>query len=351
MDKNIDTPKVTVLMPVYNGEKYMRKAIDSILNQTFTDFEFLIINDGSTDSSKEIVKSYTDPRIRLINNGGNIKLIKTLNKGLDLAKGKYIARMDADDISSPKRLAIQVKFMDKHLEIGIAGTWAEIIPKNHKKYIKPISDSKKFKTTLLFKCPMIHPSVIIRKKTLKKYNLQYSQNSKHAEDYDLWSRAVEHFPITNIKKILLQYRIHDNNISKTQSVTQKRNSKKIKIRQLWKNIKILSSKEEILIHESISKPPQYKINDFLKKEKAWFSKLTEQNKNTNFYDEPEFSQVLSQRWLQICSVNSSHNWKIWKIFWRSPLRKKLDFKEWQNYKLLIRFFIKCLLKKHQKETF
>ena len=120
-------PLVTVLMPVYNGEKYLKEAIESILNQTFKDFEFLIINDGSTDNSVKIIQSFNDLRIRLIHNESNIGLIKTLNKGLKLSNGKYIARMDCDDVSLPKRLSVQINFMEKHPEIGVCGSWVKII--------------------------------------------------------------------------------------------------------------------------------------------------------------------------------------------------------------------------------
>jgi len=115
-------PKVTVLMPVYNGEKYLNEAIDSILGQTFKDFKFLIINDGSTDGTADILKSYKDSRIKVTNNEKNIGLTKSLNKGLKMAKSEYIARMDADDISLPTRLQKQVEFMDSHPKVGVCGT-------------------------------------------------------------------------------------------------------------------------------------------------------------------------------------------------------------------------------------
>ncbi len=117
-----EKPRVTVLMSVYNGEKYLREAIDSILNQTFKDFEFLIIDDGSTDSSADIIRSYTDFRIRLIQNEKNIGLTRSLNKGLKLAKGEYIARMDVDDISLPIRFEKQVSFLDKYEDVKLVGS-------------------------------------------------------------------------------------------------------------------------------------------------------------------------------------------------------------------------------------
>ncbi len=129
-------PKVTVLMPVYNAEKYLKTAIESILKQTFSDFELLIINDGSTDGSEEIIRSFNDKRIRLFNNEQNLGIIKTLNKGLNLAKGEYIIRMDADDISLPDRLELQVKYMEENPGIGISGTQARIFGDTKKFTIK-----------------------------------------------------------------------------------------------------------------------------------------------------------------------------------------------------------------------
>ncbi|MCP8319033.1 MAG: glycosyltransferase, partial [Candidatus Methylarchaceae archaeon HK01B] len=121
------SPKITILMSVYNGEKYLREAIDSILNQTFKDFEFLIINDGSTDRTVEILRSYHDSRIKIITNEKNMGLTKSLNKGLKIARSEYVARMDADDISYPRRLEVQYEYMKKNPDVGIVGSWNDVI--------------------------------------------------------------------------------------------------------------------------------------------------------------------------------------------------------------------------------
>ena len=125
-------PKVTVLMPVYNARFYLSKAISSIINQTFKDFEFLIFNDGSTDNSADIIYSYNDRRIRFFNSEQNFGYVYHLNYGIEIAKGEYIARMDADDISFPTRLEKQVAFMDKNPEVGVCGTWFKIYGTNRK---------------------------------------------------------------------------------------------------------------------------------------------------------------------------------------------------------------------------
>jgi glycosyltransferase involved in cell wall biosynthesis len=186
-------PKITVLMPVYNGAKYLKEAIDSVLSQTFRDFEFLIIDDGSTDSSVEIIKSYNDQRIRLEQNDKNFGLIYSLNKGIDLTKNKYIARMDADDISLPDRLKIQFEFMESHFDIAVSGVYTITIGKVNGHTNKFFTEPEDIKANLLFNTSLEHPSVIIRKEILQKYNLFYNENFKHSEDFDLWERISPKF--------------------------------------------------------------------------------------------------------------------------------------------------------------
>lgn len=210
-------PKVTVLMPVYNGENYLREAIDSILNQSFKEFEFLIINDRSTDNSLQIIEAYRDPRIRLFNNKTNLKLVATLNKGLNLARGEYVARMDADDISLPGRLKAQVKFLDTHPEVGILGTNVELIDDsggyftNFKAQPQP-SDPALVRWTLFYRCCINHPTVMVRKSVYKHIG-GYRSQFLYAEDYDLWLRAVQRTKIANLQKVLVKVRKHENNIT------------------------------------------------------------------------------------------------------------------------------------------
>ena len=157
-------PKVTVLMPVYNGEKYLEEAIDSVLAQTLPDFEFLIIDDGSTDKTPQILKSYTDTRLRLFHQN-NRGLTRSLNKGIQFSGGEYVARMDADDIALPERLEKQVKFLDEHPEIGVVGSFhCEVSASLQKSIVKkfPTEDSA-IRKTLIKENPFSHPTVIMRK--------------------------------------------------------------------------------------------------------------------------------------------------------------------------------------------
>jgi glycosyltransferase involved in cell wall biosynthesis len=206
-------PKVTVLMPVYNGEKYLDEAIDSILGQTFKDFEFLIVNDGSTDKTGEILKSYNDLRIKIINNEKNIGLTKSLNKGLKSARGEYIARQDADDISMPERLEKEVEFLEMHQDYAVVGTFAKIINENSKILYfleRPVEDSKIREVFKKDNC-IIHGSSMIRKACLSEIGF-YNELMLRSQDYELWLRLSKKYRFANIAKYLYMWRKHNENI-------------------------------------------------------------------------------------------------------------------------------------------
>ncbi|MDR3593876.1 glycosyltransferase [Clostridium sp.] len=210
----MNKPMVTVLMSVYNGEKFLEEAIESILNQTFSDFEFLIINDGSTDNSVKIIESFEDSRIRLINNEKNLKLIASLNKGVSLAKGKYIARMDCDDISMPDRLEKEVKFLESNQEYGLVGTWYTVIDgEGVEKYNRSYpSNNELIKLFLSLNCPLAHGS-IMGKTELFKQNAYGSKEHYAVEDYELWVRMAKTTKIHNIPEYLFKYRIYGESFS------------------------------------------------------------------------------------------------------------------------------------------
>ena len=216
----VDSPLVSVLMPVYNGEKYLNEAIESVLKQTYTNFEFIIINDGSTDTSEEIILSYDDSRIVYIKNPKNYKLIQTLNIGFSLANGRYIARMDADDISHPDRLYKQVQFLDVNEDYGLVGTGVNSLNGANKSQLLYHTDHASLKFALAFYCPFIHPSIMLRKEVIKGMDAVFDSNYFHAEDYELWTRLSFITKMANLPEYLLDYRIHDAQISSLNSLTQ-----------------------------------------------------------------------------------------------------------------------------------
>lgn len=209
-------PTVSVVMPAYNAAKYLREAIDSILAQTYTDFEFIIINDGSTDDTRAIIQSYDDPRIVYLENETNSGICVTLNKGLDSARGRYIARMDADDISLPERLAAQVAYMDTHPDIAVCGTDIEVFYNNTEptEVFNFDTHPKTCKANLIFSATLAHPTAFIRTSVLNDFNLRYDDYYRGMEDHHLWWQIAKHSEISNIPVVLLRYRQHSAQVTK-----------------------------------------------------------------------------------------------------------------------------------------
>ncbi|NRD31335.1 glycosyltransferase [Shewanella sp. DC2-4] len=212
------SPIVSVIMPVYNGERFLVDAIESILNQTFTDFELIIINDGSTDASLSIARKYQelDERVLLVSQD-NIGLIKTLNKGIALARGEYIARMDSDDISIDNRIFEQVNLLEKGYDL--CGCHFHFITESGQlSKSRVVSIDPGFQSIILTRStPFAHGSVLIRKSFLTANNLHYSDNKyRSAEDYYLWVQCYNNGArITNVDKYLFLYRDFSSSLSKT----------------------------------------------------------------------------------------------------------------------------------------
>ena len=204
----VKSPRVSVVMPVYNGEKYLREAIESILNQTFTDFEFIIIDDGSTDSTGEILSSYDDKRIQLVKIPDNLGISRSLNVGIELSKGEYLARMDADDISLSNRFARQVAFLEQHEDIGVLGSAYQRM--NAAGEAAPQVSQRNTEWQLVhwflhFDSPIAHPTAMIRTDLLKRVN-GYNPELRYAQDYDLWCRLSAITHLANLSESFLFYR-------------------------------------------------------------------------------------------------------------------------------------------------
>lgn len=206
--------KLTVLMPVYNAEKYLREAIDSVLSQTHREFEFLIVDDGSTDGSADILKSYTDPRIRTVRqkNGG---VSAALNTGLAHASGDLIARFDADDICYPERLALQYAFMTSHPDYVLAGSDADYMDKDGNfifTFANPGHDDAEIRAAALHQCPFIHSTVIYRSNVVRGLG-GYEVKAHTFEDYFLWTKLLKKGKVHNFKQPLVKVRFNPESVT------------------------------------------------------------------------------------------------------------------------------------------
>lgn len=248
---------ITIIMSTYNTEeKILRQSIESILNQTYKNFEFIIINDGG-NLDRKIINEYTDKRIKIIDHENNKGLPTSLNEGIQLANGKYIVRMDSDDIAKKNRLEIQLKYMEKNMDTDICGMFAKKIGERNDYSLTPLYAKEEIKCQLLFKTMLIHPTVMIRTEFLKKNNLKYNEEFKYAQDFEFWSRCIEKCNIAIIPRVGLKLRIHNKQVSTEKKFEQeeyylktlKNNIKKanfnIDIEELVDTFKILSGKEKL----------------------------------------------------------------------------------------------------------
>lgn len=211
-------PKVSVLMAVYNTkEEYLRTAIESVLNQTFKDFEFILLDDASPDRNVErVIKSYSDKRIRYVCNEKNLGISLTRNRLIDLANGKYLAVMDHDDISLPERFAEEVKYLDEHPDVGVVSCFIKDFPSGKVAHLFENDDD--IKIQLMNSCAIIHSACMIRKSVLDDNSIRYENAFSPAEDYALWCRLIPVTKFHNIPKVLFHYRVHTTNTFKVQNV-------------------------------------------------------------------------------------------------------------------------------------
>ena len=343
------TPLVSVIMPVYNAEKYVGEAIESILTQTFRDFEFLILNDGSKDNSADLIREYAkkDKRIIFYDYKENTGLVDTLNKGIEKAIGKYIARMDNDDISLSDRLEKQVAFMEKNEDVGICGTWFTSFEhgiKNTLTVIKQPEQDSDIKIAIFHSCAFGHPTVMAKTVLLKQN--RYDENFYPGEDYELWSRLIPLTKFYNIQESLLLYRLHETNITRTVSTKQQDNGVKIQILQLLR----LGVQQNAYSYEDIKTLfplhqfkqrylPTKSANEMIRLA-IILKKMYVGNKAKQFYDNEKFAIFLTQAWhhhLSLELFNYNIHLLITYLFFLLPTLSLFSWKE------KAKFALKCLV--------
>ena len=291
-------PLISVLMSVYNGEKYLAEAIESILEQTYENFEFIIINDGSTDGSLDVIKKYINNNKIILITRENKGLPYSLNEGIIRSKGKYIARMDADDISLPRRLEEQVLFMERHRDVGVCGC-STLDMYTEKKWILTSYD-KRLKAELLFSTIFAHPSVMIDKELMIKNNLFYNEDFLQSQDFELWTQMVKYTKFANLKVPLLKYRIVENSITREadRDIEQRYKTIKAIFEKSLNSLDIKNSEEENRLHFNLTVNTRMKDNAIAFTHlKKYFSKIVRANNEKQVFDKIELKKVLGKKWL------------------------------------------------------
>ena len=308
-----NNPELSVMMSIYNNMAYLSEAIESILAQTFENFEFLITDDGSTDGSIEIIRYYAnmDSRIIPIINSNNMGLGWSLNNMLVRIHAPYIARMDGDDVADAARFARQIDYMEQH-KIDVCGTWCKIIGSSHQKFLKPPTNDADIKATLLFQSAFIDPSTIIRTAIIRKVG-GYRAEADFAHDYDLWVRLIKIARMANIPDYLLSYRCHPGQVSRSSASIQWNAASNIR-RMALKQCGIKASSEEQHIHGLIRYPvmPGSKLQ--IKTMEKWLMRLMDM-----FSGNDTMTQMIRKQWFFVCIRATIFGLWTYKTYCSSPL--------------------------------
>jgi glycosyltransferase involved in cell wall biosynthesis len=321
----MNTPAITVLMTIYNGRAYLAEAVASILAQTCRDFELLIINDGSTDDSLTLLKTYDDPRIRLIDQQPNRGIRATLNRGLHDACGRYVAIMDQDDVSAPSRLEKLLACMEARPELALCGSAIETFGDHPVEPWVHFFEPDDLKIALLFENPICHPSMMLRRSILETRGLEYP-DVPYAEEYSLWVALSRVAPLANLREPLLRYRVHPQQVSRSRSEIQCA-SMNIVMRDQLSRLGLVPTEQELILHKMLGGTFN-PLPGLARRLENWATRLVAANQTHAIYPEDVFARQLEQRIRCTLALNQNNlaalSWPrrlAWRLaVWRDFLR-------------------------------
>jgi glycosyltransferase involved in cell wall biosynthesis len=305
-----DQPLVTVLLPVFNAESFLKKALQSISNQSYQNLEILAIDDGSTDNSPSLLAKYEDKRLRIETNEKNLGLIGTLNKGVPLSLGKYIVRADADDICLPERIAKQVHFMETNPGVGISGTgfgtFGENLSLTEKGHFS--SDHFEIRFRHLYQIHLLHGTSIWRKDALIESGMTFDPDFAHAEDYDLFDRMDQVTKLSNIPDVLYHVRMHDQSVSKQFDQVQEANSIRIK-KRAFARLGLKMTDNRLDLFRNLCHLDYRKLNGEELAVASLILEMETANKDSNYFPIDFLRRRLQDLWLRLYLNNASSNLK------------------------------------------
>lgn len=340
MTMTFTAPRLTVLLPVYNAAPYLGEAVRSVLGQSFVDFELLAIDDGSTDESLDILRSFDDPRMRVERNDANLGLIATLNKGLDLARGEYVARMDGDDVAMPRRFEAQVALLDGDARLGACGMFIETFGFGRSKVLRYPVRNEQVQCHLLGYTPMAHPTVMFRKPMFDHHGLRYDRNFPHAEDYDLLERASHCFRLANIPEVGLRYRLHATQVSRVHSDILQESVSRIRSRRMKRFLQDECSEGVPSMLDIFFNTGRHVTSDEISAVRNWIDMVLDRNRCTRIFNDAELSEFLEARWINVCNRVSKKGMRLWNLYSSFPSRTHGTRFMFDRFKL----FVKCVLK-------
>ena len=294
-------PKVSVILTVYNRASMVRAAIDSLLAQTFTDFEIVVIDDGSTDGSVGLIKSIDDPRIKLVAHERNLGTPTARNSGLEAASGEYIAWLDSDDLARPKRLQRQVAYLDAHPSIAMVGSSAGAIRSNGRRrwmrQPRPSSHDE-IVSMMQFRTPMLQSSIMGRAEILKQY--PYRLEFPVCQDLDVFIRLTRDHRVANMPQVLVDRRFHEGQVVR-QRADKIIDRKRVLFRDLLERLGIEPTEEELDRHIRLGRINKSPINrEFLEWSRHWLDRIVDANRARGVYDEKGLEQTIKRVWRRAC---------------------------------------------------
>jgi glycosyltransferase involved in cell wall biosynthesis len=312
-------PRVSVFMPVYNAGEDLVEAINSILNQTFSDFEFVIVNDGSKDKSLEIIQSFDDKRIRLINNEVNKGLIASLNIGLESCLGEFIVRMDQDDISLPTRIEKQVQFMDAHPDHGLIGSWFEDFGEQiETKLVKYSTDDTQIRIRHLYQTHISHPTAVLRTSIIRAHQLRFDPAFVHGEDYEFWVKMSAFCKLSNVPELLVLKRDHPRNITNLFAQTMQDTCARVKQKQ-FRAMGLELSTDEVNLYSRFADGEWTFPSTEMDTLTTLLESIKKANDQSQFIPVGEYNSYLSAKFFHLCYNNRSIGKQGWARFYASPL--------------------------------
>jgi glycosyltransferase involved in cell wall biosynthesis len=315
---------VSVILPVYNQQTYIAECLESLVCQTHSNLEIIIVNDGCSDGTMEVVEQFRDSRIRIISNEQNRGLAYSVNRGIDISNGKYIARMDADDVAVPSRFERQVKFMDHNPDIDVSGGGMKSFGYSSFMHEFPVLHNN-CKAQLLFNVCFGHPTVIFRKKVFDHGNRYDERLKQYSEEYELWCRLVDRYRFANLPEVLIHYRTFSPAAKNEAILLQKRNSREIRKRLIEEQFEPVSE-ESLLMHDNICNLHPVKSKTEFQKLLKWLESIEELNTRHKSFDPDALQLELDKRrfelyyWNGTLGLANSMGW-----FFRQPKRFKPSF--------------------------
>lgn len=293
-------PVVSIVMPVHNGATYLQAALDSLRAQVFRDFELIVVDDASSDDTPALLEACRNTRLHVLRNDERLHLSGALNRGLDVAQGVYVARMDADDVAHPQRLAEQVQELGARPELGLCGTWTRHIGDGQRPFrMKYPLRSDAIRATALFNTPFAHPTVMWRRDVFERARLRFDGTYYPTEDFELWVRALRICEAVNLPRVLLDYRVHAASLTGARWEEMDAQAARVCRPQL-KALGMASDDVSARFHRRIAQPRFDFTPADRRRAARWIGGLAAANRRVGWYVHGALMDVLYERWWTVC---------------------------------------------------